>query len=362
MSNEEMKNLPTITISNAPDVYVKGGLDPYYQQVREMVTSEVNDPTTKAGAERIKSLAAKVSSSKKAVENPGREYLKHLKEMPKVIEAELRDWVQKMDALRDEVRRPVTELEEKEKARIADLDQRLSLMQSISQQLTAIDGYKPTSEVINQWIQTLDQVEIDDSWEEYKDRAQAVKYSGLIDLKKAHESALEIEIKEAEIQRLKAEQAKRDQEERERQIAENARIAAEQKALREKIESEQREAAAKEAAAKALRDAEEAKKRLIREQQESAERERIANEQAQERERLAAIHAAEQERLRIERIEAEKQEEENKRIRDVNHKKKINNEILSSLVGQFDFLSEEQAKQIIKAIHSGKIANVQIKY
>ena len=105
--------LPVINPEQYPALYVAGGLDPYYQQIRQQVLSEVPDLTTKKGIARIKSPAAMVSSSKVAIEKPGREYLKQLKEMPKVIEAELRDWNQKMDALRDEVRQPVTELEEK---------------------------------------------------------------------------------------------------------------------------------------------------------------------------------------------------------------------------------------------------------
>ena len=40
------------------------------------------------------SLAAKVSKSKTAVEKPGRDYLRRLKEMPKVVEAELREFVE----------------------------------------------------------------------------------------------------------------------------------------------------------------------------------------------------------------------------------------------------------------------------
>ena len=123
--------LPTITPEQYPALYVSGGLDPYYQQIRNQVLSEVPDLNTKAGIARVKSLARIVSESKTAIEKPGRNYLKQLKEMPKVIEAELRDWVTKMDALRDEVRQPVTELEEKEKARIAALDQRLNEIHQI---------------------------------------------------------------------------------------------------------------------------------------------------------------------------------------------------------------------------------------
>lgn len=65
------------------------------------VTTEVPDLKTAKGRARIASLAATVSKSKAAVEKPGRDYLKRLKEMPKVVEAELREFVTKMDNLRD---------------------------------------------------------------------------------------------------------------------------------------------------------------------------------------------------------------------------------------------------------------------
>ena len=71
--------LPVITEDKYPALYVSGGLDSYYQTIREQVMSEVPDLTTKKGIARVKSLAAMVSSSKVAVEKPGREYLKQLK-------------------------------------------------------------------------------------------------------------------------------------------------------------------------------------------------------------------------------------------------------------------------------------------
>lgn len=128
--------LPVITEDKYPALYVSGGLDGYYQTIREQVMSEIPDLTTKKGIARVKSLAAMVSSSKVAVEKPGREYLKQLKEMPKVIEATLRDWNQKMDALRDEVRKPVTEMEEAEKARIIALELRVNEIKQIGDSIT----------------------------------------------------------------------------------------------------------------------------------------------------------------------------------------------------------------------------------
>ncbi|EPF5500569.1 hypothetical protein ACSS8S_004359, partial [Yersinia enterocolitica] len=93
-----------------PTLYVTNGLDKYLNQIRQAV-NEVPDVTTAKGRARIASLAASASRSKTAIEKPGREYLRHLKEQPKIIEAELRRFVIECDEIRDETRRPLTEWE-----------------------------------------------------------------------------------------------------------------------------------------------------------------------------------------------------------------------------------------------------------
>ena len=119
--------LPTITPEQYPALYVSGGLDPYYQQIRNQVLSEVPDLNTK------------------------------------------------MDALRDEVRQPVTELEEKEKARIAALDQRLNEIHQIGS-VAGLDILP--SETITAWIGKLEAISVDATWDEYQDRAALAKLLG----------------------------------------------------------------------------------------------------------------------------------------------------------------------------------------
>ncbi|HGV0271553.1 TPA: hypothetical protein ACNFRD_001425 [Citrobacter freundii] len=94
----------------APSIYVENGLEKFLEQIRESI-KEVPDLSTAKGRARIASLAAQVSRSKTAVEKPGRDYLRHLKEAVKPAEAELRRFVSACDEMRDEVRRPLTEWE-----------------------------------------------------------------------------------------------------------------------------------------------------------------------------------------------------------------------------------------------------------
>lgn len=113
--NQEVALIEEITEANAPAIYGHSGLDQFYEKVKAQVCGEVPDLTTEKGRKRIASLSGKVSSSKTAVEKPGREYLKRLKDLPKTIEKELREFVDKMDSLRDEVRRPLTEWDAEQK-------------------------------------------------------------------------------------------------------------------------------------------------------------------------------------------------------------------------------------------------------
>lgn len=110
----ETENVPAVTLEidakQAPSIYTGNGLNKYLDHIKSMV-NEVPDTTTKKGRERIASLAYKVSQSKTAVEKPGREYLKVIKELPKKIEAELKEFVDECDKLRDAIRQPLTDLE-----------------------------------------------------------------------------------------------------------------------------------------------------------------------------------------------------------------------------------------------------------
>ena len=108
----EVTDLTVIEIKpeQAPVLYVSGGLDAYLEQIRQAV-NEVPDLSTKKGRDRVASLAAQVSRSKTAIEKPGREYLKRLKEAVRPAEAEIKRFVDACDELRDSTRRPLTEWE-----------------------------------------------------------------------------------------------------------------------------------------------------------------------------------------------------------------------------------------------------------
>ncbi len=323
-------------------------LDSILAEIETLATNFEADVSTSKGRKLIGSQAYAVARTKTFIDSLGKELVDAEKEIPKRIDATRKRVRDFCDELQARVRQPLTDFENAEKSRIADLDFRLNGIREFGQ---VTQPEQQPSEQIKAWLDKLEIIAIDDTWDEYKDRAQIAKDAAKSTLEAALQSRLTWEAQQAEIERLKAEQVKRDQEERERQIAEQARHEAEQKALREKLESEQREQAAKDAQVKAEREAIEAKERLAREKQESAERER-----------LAAERAAEQERQRIAQEEANLKAEEERRAADVEHRRTINRAVIAAIMAADTTITAVQAEAVMKAIVLHKIPNTSIQY
>lgn len=360
-----------ISEANAPAIYVKGGLLQFLEAVKVEVAAEVPDLTTKKGRDRIASLAAKVSKSKVAVEKPGREYLARLKEMPKVVEAELREFVRSMDALRDETRAPLTAWEEAEEARVSTLENRLASLKNLS-----TEG--ATAGEIGARIQDLDSLEIGADWEEFEAEAHRVKAASLVTLREALAKREQYEAEQAELERLRAEAAAREQKEREeriaREAAEQAKREAEQRAQADRDAAAKREAELVEKAAQAQRQADQDKRdaaaaaEQARLNAELAEQRRIAAEKQAELDRVAAEKRQAEAVERAAQAERQRQADEQARVEadakareaDRAHKgatlKAAKEAIMKAGI------TEEQAVAVVKLIAAGKVPAVSIQY
>lgn len=354
----------------APTLYVPNGLDSYLEEIRKQV-NEVPDLTTAKGRARVASLAAQVSRSKTAIEKPGRDYLKRLKELPKEVEAELRRFVTECDAIRDETRRPLTEWEQAEDERKQALQQRLITLRALADVIDDAGNYLPSSD-IQARLSEAKAVTLDDTWQEIATEAGVAKDATVRKLEAAVIVAKQREDQAAELERLRKEaeeKARRDHEEKLKQeAAEAARREAEQKAQVEREEAARREAKLKAKAEQAERDRIAAQEHAEREAKEAQERTaklaQEAREQA-EREKQAAI--AEEQRKAKEaegaRLAEEKRiaDEATARAADKEHRKAINNSAKSDLIANAG-LTEEQAIAVITAIAKGTISAITINY
>jgi septal ring factor EnvC (AmiA/AmiB activator) len=308
----------------------------------------VPDISTDKGRKRIASLAAKVSRSKTAVEKPGRDYLKRLKEQPKVVEAELRRFVTECDRLRDEVRRPLTEWENAEKLRTEALQQRLTNLRALADVIDLSGNCLPSTD-IQERIQEAKSVALDESWQEYAAEAGVAKDSTIQKLEESLAVAQKREHEAAELERLRKEAEEKARIEREenirREAAEQARLEAEQKAKAE-IDAAARLAAEEKARAEvAERQRIEAEQRARREKEEAVAEERRRQEEA-EKARLK-----EQKRIA---------DEEARRAADKEHRRTVNRRVIADLIAQG--IPEEFAQKAMLAIAGGKVQDAYIKY
>jgi hypothetical protein len=322
--------------------------------------------STKKGRDRIASLAANVSKSKVAVEKPGREYLKQLKDMPKKIEAELREFIDKMDKLRDETRKPLTDWENAEKARVEAHQNKLNEIKNLCLLEDGAAVY-----MIDRALAESERFEIGAHWEEFEAQAATALMSTQKALREAREKRLKYEEEQAELARLRAEAEERARKDREEQIAREAA----EKAKREAEEAARLEKEKAEAAAKAEREAAERRELELKLVAEQAERQKLAAERAQKaaeeaRAKAEADAKAQAEQAARDAEERVKHEAEAKakaeaaelakREADKKHKARINNEAVAAFVaGGF---SDEDAKKIVVLIASGKVPNVKISY
>ncbi|HCQ9097101.1 TPA: hypothetical protein OMI71_000322 [Klebsiella variicola] len=321
----EIMDLTVIEIKpeQAPTLYRAGGLDAYLEQIRQAV-NEVPDLTTKKGRDRVASLAAQVSRSKTAIEKPGREYLKRLKEAVRPAEAEIKRFVDACDDLRDETRKPLTEWEAEqerikaEEAMNALHVEALAMNEDFDRQLAArIESDHEMALLMNDAF----------------DREQADKAAEAERQRIAHEE---------EIKRLAAAAAARE---------------VEQRAQREREEAAHREA-------------------VLKAQAEQAERDRIAAEQKAEADKQAAVEAerrkAQEEADRIRR-EAEQREharlaeekrkadEQARREADVKYRKAVGVEVVKALMANTS-LTRDQAIEVLTAVKDGRIPHTGISY
>lgn len=317
----------------APSIYVENGLEKFLEQIRESV-KEVPDLSTAKGRARIASLAAQVSRSKTAVEKPGRDYLRHLKEAVKPAEAELRRFVSACDEMRDEVRRPLTEWEAEQ--------ERIKAEEAIN----ALHA-----EALEMNIKF--------------DRERAAKFE------EDHEMALLMNDAFDREAKAKAEEAERQriahEEELKRQAAEQAKREAEEKAAAELAAAQKRETDAIAAKAQAELLAKQAQERAEQEAKDAAAKAEADKQAAIEAEQRKAQEEADRIKRETEAKEAARLAEEKRiadeaaaRAADVEHRRAINAAAVQALIDQG--IPDDWAKACVVAIARGKIPATTINY
>ena len=349
--------LVVIEPTSAVALFTEGeGVEAMLADIRKQATSLVPDLSTAKGRKEIASIAFSVAKTKTYLDGCGKELTDKYKEIPKRIDANrklIRDY---LDALKDEVRAPLTQYEAAEEARVAALQSRLARLNELGSYASIEIAAADLQVMLNE----VEQNALDDTWQELLPQATVAKELAAKRLGEALAARQKYEAEQAELEQLRQKQAEQDRIDRERLIAEQAaeqarreeenRQRLEREAAQHREQEAQRQAqVAQQAAEQARRDAEAAE--LARQQAEAN-----AARQAEE----AAARAAEQERQRIADEQRQKAAEDAARAADMEHRRTINNAILMDLMGLG--IDEGKAINLIKHIANNKIAHLTINY
>ncbi|RIY41986.1 hypothetical protein [Neopusillimonas maritima] len=351
----ELVELPPA--ETALQVYQKpNGLDPWLQRIRDQVTGVAPDLTTKKGRDEIASRAFKVRKSKTALDNLGKKLVDDLKEIPKKIDAERKRVRETLDALADEVRKPLTEWEAAEEARQAKHNSNVSRLH----QFGTNASQNLESEVLRDMIAEVDSILVDESWEEFEAEAHRAKAKAMEALSTALAVREKYEAEQAELARLRAEaeaRTRKDEEERiAREAAERAQREAEAKAQAEREAAAKREAEAKVAAERRELELTLQAEKAERERLEAIERAEQEKRDAEERHRQALEAERKRQADEAARVEAEAKAREADRA----HKSKIMRSAKEAVMNAG--ITEDQARDVIKLIAAGHVPNVRIHY
>lgn len=321
----EVTDLVVIEKSSAMAVFTNNEqLDPIIEKIEKEARSLVPDVSTKKGRDAIASMAHKVARSKTYIDNAGKDLVAELKALPKQIDESRRIVRERLDALKDEVRRPLTEWEAEQERIKAEEAARIKAEEDRKK-------FESDHEIALLMNDAFDRELAEKKAEEERQRI-------------AHEE---------ELKRQAAEQAKREAEEKAaddlaaaKKREEDAIAAKAQAELLAKQAKERAEQEAKDAAAKAEAD----KQAAIAAEQRKAQEE--ADRIKREAEAKEAARLAEEKRIADEKA---------KREADVKHRKAVGTEIVNALTANTS-ISRDQAIEVLKVLMDGLVPRTQINY
>lgn len=348
--------LAVIETMSAVELFKAGALDPILEKIKTEVRAQASnlDIATETSRKEIASLAYKVARSKTFLDKQGKDLVAGEKKRLAEIDKERSRVWDELENLQTEVRKPLTDWENKDKARIALHEEVLAGVRALS-----VVEYPCTAESIRFQVEKIDSIDAFVHEEFSKRIANAMINTKAILMEKlaiaikeetAKEEAEAAKIALAEQQRLAreneiAEQAKFKAENEARERERIAAITAETERVR--IENEKYAAEARAKASDLARLA--AIDRAKEDAKEAALRAAVEKKQAVEAEQARA------------KAESDRIEEEAKlREKDKTHKATVNK---AALIAFIEFgLSEDMAKLAVTAIVKAMIPNVKISY
>lgn len=357
MAKTEGKELMIPITATAIELYEGGVLDAVLDKIEEKARAHNPDVSTRKGREAIRSNAALVTGSKTYLFKLGKDLTEDHRAKVKSTNDVRNRMEERLNTLKDEVRKPLTDYEQAEKENAARIRATIDEIKNAS---SAEHADKP-AECLRDRMKEISSIKIDDSFGDFENEALIEMEKSINRFNDMIAASEKREADEKELAELRIQQAERDEKERKEKEAQyqkdrddQIRKEAEDKANREAAEEQARVNREIEDQRNAERVEQERKDREAKETQERLEREK---QDAENRAEMARM----EERQRIEREQEQIRLDAEKREADTKHKAKINNAAVDALVKHAG-LTKEQAKSAVKVIAQGKIATVSIHY
>ena len=339
-----MNDLAILENVNAVEVFSGKGLDDLLKQITEEAKSIIPDLTTKKGRDEIASMAHKVAKSKTYLDGLRKDLVSEWKTKAKAVDVEGKKMRDTLDALKTEVRQPLTEWEDAENSRVAKHEENIKEITSTGND--ASNNWM--DENLSSMLKYVESFKVED-FEEFSPVAATAKDNAITLIKQAIEKRETYDKEQVELEKLRAEAAEREQKDREEKL----RLEGEDRAKREaEAKAEQEKERVKLEAEKAEKD-----------KQDAISAKNEAEKRVKEAEKNAIIQAEKAAQAERDRIESERLAEEiaaKKREANKTHKTKINNAVLDALV--LTGMNKTQAKKAVTAIAKGEVPYTTISY
>jgi colicin import membrane protein len=338
----ENAEMGLISVPVAPDKIqdlfaTEGALTPLLDAIEAKAKEHIPDLSTKAGQDAIRSLAFQVTKAKTYLAKLKKGLTSDLKALPTRIDKNWLVYESRLEAIQEDVRKPLTEWEAEEERKEA------LRLQAIKDSAAAA------------------QLQVDHEFglllnEKFdRDRAEALRVAEETKKREAEaeEKRLKDEADAAESLRLEDEARVRKEAEEKASRDAQAMI---DKANQEKLDAEN-------ALAKAEQDRKDADARAEQEKKDSDARAEQAQKDADARAEQARLDGIEAERVRVAAVALKAKQEQDDRDRDVDHQKAFNGEALADLLLVKDAgLTDAQAKAVIVAIVKKQVRHVTLSY
>jgi len=203
-----------------PALFEGDKVDIVLADIKKRADLFVPDLTTKYGRKDIASFAMKIAKCKTGIDGIGKDLVSGAKAEIKLIDNKRKLVRDTLDELKEEVRRPLTEYEDAEKARVERLSNGVTSIKETGERALAEWGSLSVNE-LNDFAAELEHKD-DGTWEEFNDAIVKAIIESQKQIQQAIAKRMAYDAEQDELERLRKESAIREQKERDERVAQAA--------------------------------------------------------------------------------------------------------------------------------------------